>query len=79
MLVFWGRIHFLNFFFQVESLRAEAARECKAAQDSITTMYKLELMKMPKQVKEMSWEDYCAEVGETFAVKSLSLTRFSTT
>ena len=67
MLVFWGRIHLLNFFFQVESLRAEAARECKAAQDSITTMYKLELMKMPKQVKEMSWEDYCAEVGETFA------------
>ena len=35
---------------QVESLKVEAARECKAAQDSITTTYKLELMKMPKQV-----------------------------
>jgi len=46
---------------QVESLRVEAARECKAAQDSITTTYKLELMKMPKQVKEMSWDDYCAQ------------------
>jgi len=46
---------------QVESLKVEAARECKAAQDSITTTYKLELMKMPKQVKEMSWDDYCAQ------------------
>jgi len=46
---------------QVESLRVEAARECKAAQDSITTTYKLELMKMAKQVKEMSWDDYCAQ------------------
>jgi len=46
---------------QVESLRVEAGRECKAAQDSITTTYKLELMKMPKQVKEMSWDDYCAQ------------------
>ena len=36
--------------FQVESLKVEAARECKAAQDQITTTYKLELMKMPKQV-----------------------------
>ena len=31
-------------------MKVEAARECKAAQDSITTTYKLELMKMPKQV-----------------------------
>lgn len=46
---------------QVESLKVEAARECKAAQDQITTTYKLELMKMPKQVKEMSWDDYCAQ------------------
>ena len=42
-------------------MRAEAARECKATRDSITTLYKLELMKMPKQVKEMSWDDYGAE------------------
>ena len=31
-------------------MKVEAARECKAAQDQITTTYKLELMKMPKQV-----------------------------
>ena len=43
------------FVVQVESLKVEAARECKAAQDSITTTYKLELMKMPKQVCSTPW------------------------
>ena len=49
-------------FVKVECLKEEAKRECKAAQDSITTTYKLELMKMPKHIKEMSWDDYCAQV-----------------
>ena len=49
-------------FVKVECLKEEAKRECKAAQDSITTTYKLELMKMPKHTKEMSWDDYCAQV-----------------
>jgi len=50
---------------QVECLKEEAKRECKAAQDSITTTYKLELMKLPKHTKEMSWDDYCAQNGIT--------------
>ena len=49
-------------FVKVECLKEEAKRECKAAQDSITTTYKLELMKMPKHTKEMSWDVYCAQV-----------------
>ena len=52
----------MHVFVKVECLKEEAKRECKAAQDSITTTYKLELMKMPKHTKEMSWDDYCAQV-----------------
>ena len=48
--MFYVQVESLNVYVQVESLKVEAARECKAAQDSITTTYKLELMKMPKQV-----------------------------
>jgi len=43
---------------QCESLKAEAVREAKAAADSIATLYRLEMMKIPMETKSMKWEDY---------------------
>jgi len=43
---------------QCENLKAEAMREAKAAADSIATLYRLELMKIPMETKAMKWEDY---------------------
>lgn len=43
---------------QCENLKAEAVREAKAAADSIATLYRLEMMKIPMETKVMKWEDY---------------------
>jgi len=43
---------------QCENLKAEAVREAKAAADSIATLYRLEMMKIPMETKAMKWEDY---------------------
>lgn len=47
----------------VESSKAEAAREAKTAGDSISTLYKLELMKISSETKAMSWDDYVKQHG----------------
>lgn len=43
---------------QCENLKAEGVREAKAAADSIATLYRLEMMKIPMETKSMKWEDY---------------------
>jgi len=48
---------------QCEGLKAEAAREAKTAGESITTIYRLEMMKIPMETKAMRWEDYYEQHG----------------
>ena len=36
----------------------EAWREVDTVSKSINTLYKLELLKMPQEVKDMKWDDY---------------------
>lgn len=43
---------------QCEGLKSEAAREAKTAADSISTLYRLEMMKIPMDVKTMKWQEY---------------------
>lgn len=47
----------------VESSKAEAAREAKTVADSMSTIYKLELMKIPSETKAMTWDDYVKQHG----------------
>lgn len=48
----------LDFDKQYESTCSDSQREVKTCQDSISTMYKLELMKMPVDVKSMNIDEY---------------------
>lgn len=48
----------LDFDKQFESTCSDSQREVKTCQDSISTMYKLELMKMPADVKSMNIDEY---------------------
>jgi len=48
----------LDFDKQFESTCCDSQREVKTCQDSISTMFKLELMKMPVDVKSMNFEEY---------------------
>ena len=48
---------------QCEGLKAEAAREAKTAGESITTIFRLEMMKIPMETKAMRWEDYYEQNG----------------
>jgi len=48
---------------QTEILKAEATREMKIAQDSVDKLFKLEMMKIPKDDKNMLWEDYFQKHG----------------
>lgn len=43
---------------QCEGLKSEAAREAKTAADSISTLYRLEMMKIPMDIKTMKWQEY---------------------
>ena len=53
----------LDYDKQVESTCMDSQREVKTCQDSISTMYKLELMKMPVDVKNMNIDEYFKQVG----------------
>jgi len=61
---------------QCESLKAESAREAATAQNSVTSLYKLEMMKMAGETKAMKWETYCSQnaeaaVGMSAAINSV--------
>jgi len=43
---------------QCENTVKEAWREVDTVSKSINTLYKLELLKMPQEVKDMKWDDY---------------------
>ena len=47
---------------QCEGLKSEAAREAKTAADSISTLYRLEMMKIPMDIKNMKWQEYYEQV-----------------
>ena len=57
---------------QCESMKAEASREARTAADSIATIYKLEMMKIPLETKTMKWEEYYAEhAGQVLGLSSV--------
>ena len=53
-----------TFDVQTQKRLADSRKEAKAAGDAIASWYKLELMKMPKDVKSMNWEEWVAREGE---------------
>ena len=56
-----------DFNYQCGLSLKEMWREKDAAVSCINTMYKLELMKLPQEVREMKWDDYynqAIEAGE---------------
>jgi hypothetical protein len=59
------------------SSKAEAAREAKTAGDSISTVYKLELMKIPSETKAMNWDDYVKQVRRIFCCGLRLISSFS--
>ena len=64
----------LDFDKQYESTCSDSQREVKTCQDSISTMYKLELMKMPVDVKNMNIDDYFKQFASSAEGLGLSNT-----
>jgi len=47
-------------------------RELETLLNQLTTMYKLEMMKIPKDTKEMTWMEYCKQNGGTDDILNVS-------
>jgi len=50
-----------NFDAEAKRIIKQSERDVKAVKSSIDKMFKLELMKMPKDTKNMLWTDYCKQ------------------